>query len=460
MLHEQMREEWRAREYATSIHPTMTFTPKGLVLGAGTILLQADGPDRLQSLHGHEARVLALLATAYGRAVAPSVLGNIERAAKAWLDGDRCLAHIHLAHSGLRLPSDVRTASCRLFLAERAIKTGISARAVLQALKISGSYVDAIEKAYNPDEPRVPAGSGRASGEWTHEAERNGDAAAEAGTGADAAQGSSSLGRMPAPAPSFLGALDAAEVAELGAYAARILGPAGAAAAAFGLLFIPSLNNLRFEGEVPDIPGLRYSWNRDETSLHLTYNDPYGGQRSFSAQLDGDVFRDVQGRVVGRVLSGSNVTIDVVAVSTDLVDDDGPRLCPDTVKDKRTNDLGLDYEDYIKSIVNPENPTPTYMGYTLPKVAGSVAFDDCEHSTGTMVEIKDGYAGFFDSDWGRRFLAEIFLEQAKNQVLAAGMRPVRWYFSQKDVADYARQIFRGTGLDIEVKYEPWPEGKR
>jgi hypothetical protein len=38
----------------------MTFAPEGLVLGA-----------------------------AYGRAVAPAVLGNIKRAAKAWRDGER-----------------------------------------------------------------------------------------------------------------------------------------------------------------------------------------------------------------------------------------------------------------------------------------------------------------------------------------------------------------------------------
>jgi hypothetical protein len=259
-----------------------------------------------------------------------------------------------------------------------------------------------------------------------------------------------------------LGTLDAAQVAELGAYAARMLGPIGAAAAAFGLLFIPSPNNVRVEGEVPEMPGLRYSWNRDETLLHLTYADPDGGQRIFSAQLDGDVFRDAQGRVVGRVLSGSNVAIDAAAVSPDLVDEDEPRLCPDTVKDRRTNDLGLEYENYIKSVVNPENPTPSYMGYELLNVSRAVSFDDCEHSTGTMVEIKDGYAGFLESDWGRGLVAEMFVAQATDQIQAAGTRPVRWYFSQKQVADFAETIFSNPGAalqNIEIIFKPWP-GRR
>jgi Restriction endonuclease fold toxin 5 len=458
MLQERLREEWRARERAVPVYPVMTIAPDGLVLGAGTVLLRAEGPGRLQDLRGEEARILALLAAAYGRAVAPAVLGNIGRAVKSWREGDGCLAHIHLAHSGLRPPGDLRSAACRLFVAESAMKAGMSPRAILHALKIGSSYVDTMEKTYNSDEPRIPAGSGKPSGEWTSGAAGSGDDSVQTTASTDSTQDSSLLGRMPAPAPSFLGTLDAAQVAELGAYAARMLGPIGGAAAAFGLLFIPSPNNVRVEGEVPEMPGLRYSSNRDETLLHLTYADPDGGQRIFSARLDGDEFRDAQGRVVGRVLSDSTVAVDAAAVSSDLFDDDEPRLCPDTAKDKRTNDLGLDFENYIKSIVNPENPTPTYMGYMLSKVAGSVAFDDCQHSTGTMVEIKDGYANFLDSDWGKAFVARIFIKQAMDQVQAAGGRPLRWYFSQKAVADYARQIFseKKELKNIEIKYEPWP----
>jgi hypothetical protein len=168
------------------------------------------------------------------------------------------------------------------------------------------------------------------------------------------------------------------------------------------------------------------------------------------------LFRDAHGRVIGRVLADGNLAIDTAAVSTDLVDKDEPRLCPLPVKDKRTNDLGLDYENYIKGIVNPENPTPPYMGYMLSNIGKGPTFDDCEHSTGTMVEIKDGYAEFLESDWGKRLVADMFLEQATDQLQAAGTRLVRWYFSQQQVADYAEQIFEEADLKgIEVKFEPW-----
>jgi hypothetical protein len=458
--HQNLYDAWLARERAVPISPVLHFAPEGLVLGAGTVIVAAVGSHQLQTLEGQEARVLGLLASAYGKAIAPAVLGNIERAAKAWSEGDDCLAYIHLAHARFGETPVPYDAARRLFIVEGFMKAGTSPRAVFEALGLGAPYIDTVEKLFNPDEPRIPAGSGKPSGEWTSGAAAgSGDDSAQTTESTDGAPHSSLLGRMPVPAPSFLGTLDAAQVAELGAYAARMLGPIGAAAAAFGLLFIPSPNNVRVEGEVPEIPGLRYSWNRDETLLHLTYAAPDGGQHIFSAQLDEDVFRDARGRVVGRVLSDSTVAIDAAAVSSDLIDDDEPRLCPDTTKDKRTNDLGLDYENYIKSIVNPENPTPTYMGYSLPKVAGSVTFDDCEHSTGTMVEIKDGYAGFLDSAGGKAILARILMEQAVDQVQAAAGRPLRWYFSQKAVADYAREIFGDAGLNIDVVHEPRPGRK-
>jgi hypothetical protein len=134
---------------------------------------------------------------------------------------------------------------------------------------------------------------------------------------------------------------------------------------AFGLLLIPSPNKIRVEGEAPDLPGLRYGWNRDERSLQFTYNSGDGKQRSFTAQLEDDVFRDEHGRVVGRVLPDGTIAIDTAAVSSDLQDEDEPKLCPAPGKDKDGGEPGRDYEDHVKRQVNPDNPTPRGLGYQL-----------------------------------------------------------------------------------------------
>jgi hypothetical protein len=100
------------------------------------------------------------------RPVAPSVLGNIERAAKSWSEGDDFTAHIHLAHTGLRALDDFPRAAHRLRLAKGALDHGASPRDVFEALRLDAHYIDALEKRYNPAQPRVPAGH-RDGGQWT-----------------------------------------------------------------------------------------------------------------------------------------------------------------------------------------------------------------------------------------------------------------------------------------------------
>jgi len=80
---------WQARLRASPIAPALTLTTEGIVRGAGTVLVAATAPRRLSGLQGQEVRVLALLAAAYGKPIALSVLGNIERAAKAWRERGR-----------------------------------------------------------------------------------------------------------------------------------------------------------------------------------------------------------------------------------------------------------------------------------------------------------------------------------------------------------------------------------
>jgi hypothetical protein len=167
VLYEQPRDRSPVREaVATFASPAMIFTPHGLMLGAGTILVPAEGARKLKSLKGREQEVLALLSAAYGTAVAPSVLDNIERAAKSWSEGDDFTAHVHLAYTGLHQLADFPRAAYRLRMAKGALDHGASPRALFEALRLDPGYIDALEKRYNPAQPRVPAGHPR-GGEWT-----------------------------------------------------------------------------------------------------------------------------------------------------------------------------------------------------------------------------------------------------------------------------------------------------
>jgi hypothetical protein len=114
VLHERLWRAWSVQKRSVPISPAMYFSPHGLALGAGTILLPAVGPRRLADLQGEEARVLALLAATYGKAISPSVLDNIVRAAKSWHEGDDIAAVTHLAHAGLPLPVDPSEEARRL----------------------------------------------------------------------------------------------------------------------------------------------------------------------------------------------------------------------------------------------------------------------------------------------------------------------------------------------------------
>lgn len=95
-----------------------------------------------------------------------------------------------------------------------------------------------------------------------------------------------------------------------------------------------------------------------------------------------------------------------------------------------------------------------------------VSFDDCEHQTGSfLAEIKDQYAGPLGFPPGLQSVVERFLRQAKRQIDAAdaaGGYEVRWYFSEKETADFARNLFEkmDDGRErIKIIWEPSP-GKK
>jgi hypothetical protein len=438
VLHQHLRDAWSVRKRTVPIRPVLHFSPDGLVLGAATILLPAVGYRRLAKVEGAEARLLALLSATFGRAIAPSVLGNIERATKSWRDGDVCLAAIHLAHAGLAQPDDPHEAARRLFITDAFIKAGTSPFAILRALGLDNSYLEAVEKLYNPFEPRVPAGNGILSGRWT------------------------AIG-------SFLAELTATQLARLGVWGLVQLGvEAAGAVAVAGVLVFPSPNRIRVEGDIKGLPGGRYWWNRDEAQLHLTYETADGEQRTFTAWRHEDKVVDQNGRVVGRVLADDTIVVDAAAVSPDLVKGDEPRLCPAPGPDKPGGEKGRAYEDFVKLVVNPPPyTTPTGIGFQLanPEAGGKlVYYDDCQHTTGTMVEAKGPvYAKLLTYELGQKSLTEEWLDQSGRQLAAAGSRRVRWYFAEPEAAEFAGKLFRDArgGRDkIEIVVLAFPRSDR
>lgn len=432
MLHGRLWRAWSVQKRSFPISPAIYFSPDGLALGAGTILLPAVGPRRLADLQGQEVRLLALLAATYGKAISPSVLGAIERAAKSWREGDDIAAVTHLANAGLPLPADPSEEARRLFITDAFIKSGAHPLAILQTLGLDAAYVETIAKYYNEFEPRVPAGNGIFSGRWTR-------------------------------LLSFLGDLTAVQAEQFALWATRLLPPLAIGAGAvevFRLIFVPSDNRIRVEGDIEGLPGGHYSWNRDQTQLHISYKTADGEQTTFTAQRKGNKFLGPQGQVVGTVLPGDNIALDSDALPGRPANDNEPKLCPRPQPDKRTNDKGIEYEAFMRPIVNPFMPTPFGLAYYLPDSAGkAVEFDDCEQKTGTMIDYKDKYWNMLKNPDISQFIMGQFLAQASRQISAAGQRPIRWYFSEKEAADFVRGQFsfnRDIHERIDIEHRPFP----
>ena len=55
--------------------------------------------------------------------------------------------------------------------------------------------------------------------------------------------------------------------------------------------------------------------------------------------------------------------VDKAAVFPDSANDNQPELCPMPGLDK-PGERGRDYEDYVKSVVNPVDTTPRYWGFS------------------------------------------------------------------------------------------------
>jgi hypothetical protein len=160
---QELLQKWDDR--ARRLHPRMEISREGLMLGTGTVLagMAKDERGRPRLALDDERRALALLATAYDRPVDVRLLAKLRRAAELWNDGEKALAHIHFGHA--RLPPCGPDQALRLFVADELIEAGVTPETLMKAQGFDPAPLDLLK--FNPDQPRVPAGSGRESGEGT-----------------------------------------------------------------------------------------------------------------------------------------------------------------------------------------------------------------------------------------------------------------------------------------------------
>ncbi|WP_158812520.1 DUF6572 domain-containing protein [Methylocapsa sp. S129] len=167
---ESLRKQWDARAASAPLHCAMTFEGDDLVLGAGTKLAAVERGLRKadeDAAPTSDARLIAMLSAAYRRPIGAPILGYIRRALVKRGEGETAVALTHLALTGLpKLAQPIEDAR-RLFMADGLMKAGVGPRTILKALELDESLLTELQRRYNPDQPRVPAGNGEESGQWT-----------------------------------------------------------------------------------------------------------------------------------------------------------------------------------------------------------------------------------------------------------------------------------------------------
>lgn len=184
MIAEDERRVWRKSLKYGAIHASLAFVDHRLELGAGTLLgwlAHYEGAEPFLAFEGGEERALALLSIAYQRPFTRRALDNLRRGARAWIEGEACLAHIHFAHGGIRSLDQPEEDAWRLELADRVLKSPrFTPRALMKAIGCEAPWDHEFAKSnFNPDEARVPKGSGPQSGQWTSGGAGQGQAEAD-----------------------------------------------------------------------------------------------------------------------------------------------------------------------------------------------------------------------------------------------------------------------------------------
>ena len=349
-----------------------------------------------------EDRILALLAAAFSAPVNAAVLVKLRHASALWAQGDKSLAQIYLEH--LRLPKlETEEQAFRPFLADQLIASGHSPR---DLCKVLGFDLSKGLRKFSSDQPRDDHGRWT-SGGGSGDAASAGGSSARGSSGSDTGAPSSTvLSRAEQAAAgaaaegTILGSLSTESLAGLATVAAGFAG----AAAAFGLVFIPSPNGgVTSQGAVPGEPGLNYSLNHDEGSLRITRTGPAGDETLAAAHLGQDASsrrdrradcprgreqrrhrsRRVRAAAATKEKQKDDAGANVSAEAQTQTKQEKPKFCPDPGPENINGRKAFDvqYEQYVRSIVNPQRqpPLPAGLAFSLTNQATGkpVKYADC-----------------------------------------------------------------------------------
>ena len=518
MLVERLRAQWRVREALGNISRAPAFEEGQLVLGAGTVLAKSRHDEPTTDSVRDAARLSALLSAAYQRKIDGPAIEHLKKASLRWSEGQRDRAAVHLALANLGKLDEPVEAARRLFMADGLMRNGVAPDLILDVVEQESLGSEAVRKC-SPDQPRVPAGSGRPSGEWAS----GGGAAASGRAGAQrqrkpvvtppktpkpvAAQRTLSSSPQPGPvakpsrsltpptirsyarpsAASAVGVLPLARPAagiDLAAMSQRALAAladfamgavdtgalgavaaVGGAAGVAGILFIPSTGPQGRWVKISGPGNISYYHNPDEQGFKFRFTPSDGIPRTINASPDpnGD-FRGPNGRVIARALKAAG-KIGLVVATGELLsqDDDDPKLCPKPVPENHGT-RGRVYEDFNKLQFNPGNPTPSGYGYRLrgPGVKPNPTYDDCQQLTGGLADYKGPMYTrlLFINEKLQRSVLEKFQIQADDEDVAKGARSLTWRFEEKEAADFMRTYLHEHNPDINVEWWPMPSDQQ
>jgi hypothetical protein len=462
---EQLKKKWNDSAGLRGVQANICLGPDGLTLGARTVVAKRNRDGSL-ALDGEETKVFTLLSIAYGQALETSVLKTIRRVSDSARDGDECKAAMYLALAKLPRISDPADTARRLFIADGLIAAGVAPSDIWKALGFDPAVLASLAK-YDQDQPRVPAGSGKPSGEWTSGGTANANTAAAIGALAPAAAraGQAVAQEAEAQAPRILARLPrvALRVAELAAHLNLFLDVAEE------VLQPSDTGGNVISGKVRGMPNVYYQRHQDELALQLIDRSTGHAIATLSPTGVRGQYIDRETGIVAQ-MEGDELKVESVTRATSRTDAQTkkPELCQDPIVPDNAGMTGprgersKGYEAFMREETNPEDPTPPGMAYgvTNPVTDDIVKFDDCDHKTDDLMEYKGlGYAELLRFSKGK--ITKDWLDQATRQVQASGGRPVVWCFAEEEALEFARSLFQTNPLlrNIQLEYRPWPEGE-